>query len=884
MRYLEIVLKFKTYLLSHVKLIMFRELKFVIILVMASSLSACNLFHSPTPPRDENAKLHGDGDCSVDVRQTLKAFAAGDAKPGDIKTGIECITHDIDRFKARTRSSATGDVYSLDEINAFFGKYFNNVEEFGPSNIKTYFKFKDFAYGGGDQSLSKDELTRIEVLLKDLSPLLSEIAPHVLTYKMQSLLNLENPHDRDSLNKAIELLHKLTALINRNIPVKVGALFKFTDLDTLDFLKPSKALNLSDSQTFQLVMSLKAILVNPPGESITGEDFKHFMIQLGYIIEAGLRLKYTRELQHQDDEIFLTNVEVIRDSIEKLVKNSLEFQNSKSIPYPELVSFIKQLGKYDLIPYHLRESSLKNFLPILLTKVMAKENPTKKAILSEFNFKREHLDTTLEALNDWIAIQKAFLSALSNRNEIPAGELIERFTQSSRSITDSKILLAFGQMKNTLENGVFLRWKDHEKLNFAPRSLQQKFTRYDLLYLSTSFATVRAVMRGFITSPERRRAISAITEAELTDLYFNVREIGKDLKFIDTRNRSAPARAFLETNIFTSVSNGNELAEFHEALEWFYQVWSAGKFGEKIYDLTPKVCKLQELDVFDRQKLDHDCFNTFFKAHVTEFFEYLPTITTYLKDILANPLNPKIKSNSSPKYTSSFDAWSEFSVSLENAFRATGYSTDNFDSPDSEAMALILSYTENIFTNFSHAHNNELDSTDLWNTYPVLRSFIEKASNGAAKTEFIKKGAFSYLIAFGEMPQSDHFTGLLKFGAWAVFRKLHKDVAHVPDMIKVISTFSTAGKNKKIKALEEYYTQNKDSLESKIKTKDAKTMTDLLVLFFCSDDSIGDFTQKMSRSSQQLFSSSVDATSFHQNTEKLIKADPKLRLECLPFE
>ena len=861
-----------------------QSMRILLLFSLSLLLMSCNLFRSPSEPRSEEVKMKGESACGVDIRKTFKNYVAGSALPNDVLQSLDCINNEIDQFKSRTRSSTAGDVYSLDEISSFFGKYFEKVDEFGPANLKTYFKFKNFALGGGELKLSKVELTKIQSLIKDASPVLAEMSSYVPIYKMQSALSLDNPHDTDSLNKSVECLHKLIVILNRHLPGQTGAVFNFADLDVLDFLKPSEALSLSNTQTMQLVMSLKSMLVNPPYDSIAAEDFRHFMTQLGFIVETGLRIKYTKELKHQDDEVFLGSIETVRDTLEKLIKNSLAFQNSKSIPFKELVRFVKKLGRYDLIPYGLRESSVVNFMPVLLTKVMAKDPTSKAPVISELSFKREHLDVTLDAINEWISVQKTFLAALSNRKDISAGELIEKFNQSARSIKDPKIQAAFVQMKEIFDNGVFLRWKDREKLNFAPRSLDQKFTRYDLTYLATSFASIRAIMRGFLNSPDRRKNISAMTEPELTELYYSVREIGKDLKFIDTRNRSAPGRAFLENNIFTSVSNGNDLAEFHEAMEWFYNVWSAGKMGEKIYHLVPDKCKTKELDVFGNRKLSHDCYLAFFKENVTDFFEHLTSVNSYLKDILKNPKSPSIRSNSAPKKSASVDAWAEFDIALENAFRSTAHSNDDFDSPDTEAMALILSYTENIFINHSHAQNGMLDTEDIWRTYPIMRGFIEKASNGAAKTEFIKKGAYSYLIMFGEMPNVDHLLGMAKFGIWAVVRSFQKEIAHVPDMIKVISTFSLAGKAKKIKAIETYFTANKDMLEANMTNKEPKTLTDLKVLFFCSDDSIQDFTEKMKAGVPQIFSSGVDATQFHKNIEQLIKADVKLRLECLPFE
>ncbi len=683
---------------------------------------------------------------------------------------------------------------------------------------------------------------------------------------METHLNLEDSRDVEELNKAIAALHKLTAIITKYLPGQPGVVFQFTDLDSLSFLKPAEATTLSNTESLQIVMSLKSILVSPPMNQIAGEDFKHFMTQLGFIVETGLRLKYVKELKNEQGLVFLNNAVSIRNSATTLVQNSFAFQKSKSIPYKELVQLIRKLGTYHLIPYGLSERSVELFLPTLFSRVLAKTPSTKKPVASDL--RPEHFQTILDSVNEWIAIQSSFLSALSNRDQIRASELIEKFNQSARSVKDAKRSIAFKQMVDILDKGVFLRWIDQDRLNFAPRDLNQNFSRYDLLFLSTSFSVMRAIMRGYIVDPTRRQGITAMSEPELEDLYLSVRNMGRDLKFIDIRNRSAPSRAFLEHNIFTSVSNGNDMIEFHESIEWLYQVWSAGNMGTKIYDMVPAKCKTRELDVFGHRKLDHACYTAYFKAHVTEFFEHLPLVTNYLRGILS-PDQPTA-------------AWDDFDASLENAFRATGYSTDDFDSPDTEAMALILSYTENIFINHNQAHDGVLNSSDIWSTYPIMEGFIEKASNGQAKKDWMKELVYSYLITIGEIPEGK---SILHISTDAkVLLHFKKETARVPNIVKVISSFSILGKNGKIKDLEAYYNQNKDNLETKIQNKDPKTMADLLKLYYCTDESLGDFTAKISHGARQIFTSGIDASEFHKNTEKLIKADPMLILECLPFE
>ncbi len=858
-----------------------RKLFGVGLLIMTmTSLSGCNLFKSSPKDRDDSVRMKETGDCTVDVRQSFKDFVAGTATQTQVKTSLECISHDLEQFKLRTKSSTSGDQYTLQEVSSFFAKYFGGAQEFSLPSLTAYLKFKNFVLGGGELVISKAEITVIQNLIIDANPVLAGMAQDINIYKLQTPLNLGDANDTIKMAHAIDGIHKICRVIKNYLPGKSGALFKFTDLDTLDFAKSDIGANVSETEAVQLIMNLKSILVNPPDDRIKGEDFKHFVTQLDLILETALRIKYTRDLSQDRDDVFVQNIVSLKASTAQMFQNSFSYQKNSSIPYVELVKFLKKLDKYSLIPFGLKEKSVEDFLPILLTKVLAKTPYAKTSHLANLSFTDEHLATVLDAVDEWASLQMLFLSALSNRDEIRARELIEKFDQGARGAKNAKIEAAYRQMKEILSTGVFLRWKDKDKLNFAPRDIQQNFSRYDLLFLSSSFSIIRQIMRSQIMDSARRQNVSSMNEEELTQLYIDVREMGKDLKFIDVRNRLAPSRAFLENNIFMSVSNGNDLVEFHEAIEWFYQVWSAGNMGLRIYDQVPEKCKTQELDVFEHRKLDHACYSTFFKAHVREFFDNLPELSVYFNQLMSST-PPPTNAKKPPA-----DPLKDFEVNLENAFRSAGYSTSNFDSPDTEAMSLILSYTESVFINHSHAHNGELDTQDVWDIYPLMRGFIERASNGAAKNEFIKKAAYSYLITFGEMPSADGFANLVKFGSWTVLREFHKETAYVGDIIKVISTFSLAGKNSKIKAAEAYFTAHKDTIEADVRAKNPKTMADLKDLLFCTDDVASYLDTTLVKDADEIFTKNpaYDATSFHKTIEKIIIGDPKLNLECLDFE
>ncbi len=152
--------------------------KYALMGLMLPILAACNLLHSPAPAKSDELTLKHE-DCPISVRETTKAFVKGNATPDGVVTAIGCVLTQIDEFKSKARSSTSNDIYSLGEMTSFFGKYFTDVEEFSGPSLKSYFKFKNFGLGGGELKLSKSELTTIENLLKEATPILAEASQYV---------------------------------------------------------------------------------------------------------------------------------------------------------------------------------------------------------------------------------------------------------------------------------------------------------------------------------------------------------------------------------------------------------------------------------------------------------------------------------------------------------------------------------------------------------------------------------------------------------------------------------------------------------------------------------------------------------------------------------
>lgn len=834
--------------------------------------SSCN-FINGEHKKDYNGEVQYKSSDSYapKLRTSLNRYFSGSADPSDIENSIDCIRSNISKFLQNTRGEPS-DVYKLEAINSFFRNYLPELKEFDSQSVQVYLKLKSVLMGGSDSSITKSELEKINLFLLESRDLLSKMTPYIGIYTFKYKFNLKNDSDRYEIEKSLALLEQLQNKLLFYFPGKTKNNFYFGQVDKFSFLKAYNFSGTPSQSSFvEVFKSLQSILVGSSEEYLESQNWPELIKQFTLLLKVSIRLNHFSTLKTFRDSYFTRNVALFKSDLDKLIIQALNLHNGQQIPNLQFENLIRKLEQHKLLGGQIRADSLIHLIPVVFNHIFML--PDEKFNLHTLNLARWQRFTY--SIDEWLCIQNFFLDLHSQNMVLTADILITELNQFIKENPNHKFLNSFLKLREVMGAGSILRWRDPSTLLLEPRNTSLSFSDYDLIFLSSSFSVISTLIPGYAKDRNRRSGLIGLTEDELNELYRGFKEIGSDLKFIDSRNNAAGSRTFLETNIFMSVSNGNNIAEFHEILEWFYQAYSASQIGKMMYHDSLSHCRTSTLDVYGREKLSHDCFDTFLKSHIAEYFLNLTAVSGYFSELYS------IKNSSK-----SSAEWTSFITALENAYRSTGFSSDDYDSSDMQSLSLILAYTESLFRNYDKDNSGMLNNKELWNAFPVMKGFIIKLSNGKANNKHIQESAFSYMLEFGKMPDTSNNLKLAMFIGWTAFQYFLPDSAKLPDIVRIISNFSINSRTRRKMEIENFYINNKDRMASKILSGDHDTIEKLQNFFVCKPESKESFKNFLIQNIDNYLPSKtpLQPEEFHTTIERLIKANPKLENECLPFE
>lgn len=158
---------------------------------------------------------------------------------------------------------------------------------------------------------------------------------------------------------------------------------------------------------------------------------------------------------------------------------------------------------------------------------------------------------------------------------------------------------------------------------------------YNLSVMNVVRGLVRILIRGYAEEQSRVSQMQGLTDEEMTHFFRDVKELGRDLHFIDPRNvPGLGGRAFTEGNVFTFNGNGLQrpnpdnptahLLNFEEGLELVSLIYSGGNLNDELYHLGLKACPKGSIDVFGRPKVDRECFRKKALAELSSHLVGLP--------------------------------------------------------------------------------------------------------------------------------------------------------------------------------------------------------------------------------------------------------------------
>lgn len=895
---------------------LFRILKPAPFLAATLFLVGCNHFFGHDDQVKDPLTVKDQGlSCVRSVGPDFKLFFAGEDR--DPVRIVDCLSSALAKFSDNTRG-ANPDGWTRGELSSFFETYFKEesatsvkiasgaskrVTEVSEALVAPFdgdwiaqarrravvnelFRWKAALLGGGDATLSREEMNRIRDLLKKARGPLSVWRGQGLLLSMKTSVSGKSADvaNLERITGAIRTIAELTAS-ELSVGLKSSANGKTLrprdpmNLQTLSSSLELVGIKILESQDRQkLVQIAKGLILAGDPQQIAGSEWSELVLQASELWISALRIQYGIAQNTSAYDRDLDFVELTVRDLTKSIQRMIDRHRGR-IDNDELRKFITLLEVNGLLPSIVKAKTVNASLEVILGKLLAGNSNTHQAELSR-GLQHNQLDRINDVVHDWTEGQRVTMALVAPSQYVTIDRAKLAMSQIATNSKDAVGEDVRQQMTELILRGRPLVSDASGRLMIVPMDSIQVFQRSDLEALNLTRVLMSAGMRAYSHESVRAGAMPQITESEIQELFMDLKAIGRDLGIVDVRSLQSGIRTFMEANIFLSVSDGNEFISFHEMVEWFATVMSAGRVADQVHiDLTSddghRHCGTAPADVFGKSRIKAECFRENWLPVFRHRFSHLPNFIKALDQAeKENKLN-------------------DFLSALQGATRALGESDLPIESSDIRVMSPVIHYAEALFARYDANRTSVLEKAEVWSVFPLIRPFIQKLavdSNGKPieLNAAYERAIFSWLLEQGRPPTTT-FWGKAELFAhrWTMFTI--SEHAEFSDIVKILASFQQVGRTKKNRDVKMYYEANAKNWEMAVSKGDGKIMEKTRDLLQCAIEADPDLLRLVQARRADIFatkpglSSDEQASDFVNRFKAMVQSDPNLQLLCMAF-
>lgn len=689
---------------------------------------------------------------------------------------------------------------------------------------------------GHANSITNAQIAEIIDAAKPLLPMLANVAPdfvdQVGKIKLVIVGNINTTYsawtiaDFNSLNvKFPELFNIAKDSLNSLKHYKLDPKgFRVGTLKKEDFLKAEEKLNAAIKKLSEKILysyslqDLKQLVLGV--KSIAGDTFK-----LPDNLEDWFKLIYAAKVAltgEQGPQLTVKNIQLLLNVGVRVYGNAVELSNfvlpfktdepemtvnfgpwilklkeslllelnlkeSHQVTTEELTNLVLAIQGAKILKTTIQKESLEPFLNAVWGRVLTKPEDRlgTKGSLTAFN--EEALNNLATEIVLWIENQKVAFQIFANKPEYTKQELVDvlrgRVGEDSNispigrvSLQELyKVVSAKGNM-NFNEQG-FLKILSNDSGMYHLR---------DLTNSNLAKTAARVLTRAFSMDLGRINDYAGVSQAEAQDGFDQFKLLLFDLGILDRSDVGFIASRFTESNLFLSVSNGDDYSSFEELHHIILHIQSGLARATTMEERMLTACVRERAPILIKSIMDRNCLLNFFLQE-DDAFKDVPEF-----------LNLKTgTADGEPKYSD--EANKKYYLSL---LFAAGYIPAENVPDDQQTVELgkanlfphVVQYVEMLFATHETNRNRKLEKIEALAAFPVFRNLLALATKdfGSLIKPTDLPGLFIFIIKNKRIPTKKDGLPLLLFirdplqKDWGIESKRH-DLGDVFNIIAMAS-------------------------------------------------------------------------------------------------
>lgn len=691
------------------------------------ALTACTGKNDPVN-RIPAITLQNQSQCISGFRQTITRYFRGDVGEGENRRFWDCLASAANTFAQYTEGKS-GDRYQARELQRFVEDYFLGELKLSDELVAELFEVKRVIVGGSTDSVTRGELRGLIQVLHRLRDITSGLIPSMKVFAIDPT--------PEQLDQTLQQL-KTAARQMAEIFSSPESPYTFTHLQQL----ADEIIKLVDEETaksFQsqlpnyalLFAELKSLLVSPSGEQIEATDWPRFFNVLAEGVGVWFRYAYFVRPSKLDSPQALEQLGRIWASSMSLLSDGINQWPSAEIPVANFVSLANTLQTLEGVNLDIDPKVIERTFKIVLKKLL--QTDTGEV------FRPDHLRSLDDQIKTWMDAQSASLTKAATgvwpQNQTPGGLEMARVVSSPWPLV--------------LDEQGRLIFSANTRLNV------QSLSRLNGLR-----AAIRLLVQGYAKDPSARNQLLGLTRSELKSAVKDFTPIATALGVMEPGQSNWDKTIFEQANLFLPRSNGDEVLNFEEAIEFFSYLLS-GVASQSLVTERLTVCGDAKTG------FSAPCAREVFAKDFEELMANTPDLVSFFRR--QNP-----------------SQFRQFEMNLEAATRAGGASDQNLTTGDITAMWTLIEFIETQFMRFDLNGSGTINVPEAIQMYPIYRGTLANILSGFQVSDDELLAFFTYLLNYGETP----FTGWVGPLRWLNWKWHKNEWQFEADRLRIAQTLA----------------------------------------------------------------------------------------------
>jgi hypothetical protein len=694
--------------------------------------TGCGILGSKNAPVSQS-NVNATG-CLNNTSDLVSRYIAGQISDSEWKAVFDCVNTSLDFFTDYVHGSAQ-DSYSESDFYTLVSKFLITDQPVHQALLAGAFSLKASLLGGTQTEVTKDEITLLKNSLNTIRDITTDLIPY-LAIRQQA-----NP-SYDQLNSMVVAFQNAGAKLSAFVATLPTELLSDQAVQTLITelgvsLNVTVANNLSDT-----IFAAKWMLLNTRRDAVENTEWPQ-VFQLAMSL-SGVVLAYEASVgtdptsprydvvnRLENDYRFREFLMGLAQTAKPYLENMLAAHGG-AVPLPLVNHLIEDLPK----------SLLGSVTPSVVEEALI---PLTRKILQSntgLGIDQGVIDTIYSVMSEMVADLGA----------------LDRFYENTGLDVNSSVPSVFiptiNQYYTTLSPADQVRFgtiKD-KLISYRPKFYQGTSRiqfQNGIGYSKIQHVLVLAVDRiGRLIAKSYGSGPDYFVDADLTNFFYDFTDILYAMHSVDPTITNFGPKQRQNMDLFTDASDGNGQASIPELVDYAMSVVSAYAMGDQMRaEITPACDSGLGVDLMGWTKLPADCFRKEFNLRLSYWLNSFPRLQKYWN-------------------TLTVDEQAKAMIWLEHGARRDGYTNEDFDKYDIEAMATILHLTETLFERFDADSNEVISKAEVQSAFPLFALILSQKANTSVTNKFELDGVFTYIVKYRSMPQTSGFVDILKLGWW----------------------------------------------------------------------------------------------------------------------